>query len=104
MSIQRFPIPAEILARFCTNWGVAEFYVFGSVLRGDFGPTSDLDVAVRFLPDARYSLFDLGDMRDELALLAGRPVDLLTVRAIEHMPNPLRRQAILGSMELVHAA
>ena len=94
----------EQIAHFCRKWHVSEFYVFGSVLRDDFGPESDIDVAVRFSPNAAYSLFDLADMEEELKSLLGREVDLLTLRAIEKMPNPFRRRAILSSLELVHAA
>ena len=63
-----------------------------------------MDLAVRFRPDVVYSLFDLVDMREELARIAGRPVDLFTLRAIERMPNRERKKAILESLELVHAA
>ena len=92
------------IADFCRKWQVSELYVFGSVLRDDFGPESDIDVAVRFSPGATYSLFDLVDMEVELKGLFGREVDLLAVRAIEKTPNPFRRPAILSSIELVHAA
>ena len=97
-------LPAEAATAFCARWGVSELYVFGSASRGELRPDSDLDVAVRFRPDARYSLFDLVDMKDELAVMAGRPVDLFTLRGIEHMANRVRRQSILESLELVHAA
>jgi predicted nucleotidyltransferase len=104
MTRTHVPIPRDAIAAFCEKWNIKEFYFFGSVLRDDFSPTSDVDVAVRFAPEAKYSLFDLVDMEDELTAIFGRDVDLLTLRAIEHMPNPLRRRAILESLELVHAA
>jgi predicted nucleotidyltransferase len=97
-------VPHEAVAAFCKKWHVVEFYLFGSVLRTDFGPASDVDCAVRFAPGSAYSLFDLVDMEDELKAVFGRNVDLLTLRAIEHMPNEFRRRAILESLELVHAA
>lgn len=97
-------LPAAATAAFCARWGVSELYVFGSASRGELRDDSDLDVAVRFRPDTRYSLFELVDMKDELAAIAGRAVDLFTVRGIEHMPNRQRRQSILESLELVHAA
>ncbi len=52
------------LAAFCRRWGVAEFALFGSVLREDFGSESDVDVLVTFSPDVQRSLFDLVDMED----------------------------------------
>jgi len=97
-------LPAEAATAFCARSGVSELYVFGSASRGELGEDSDLDVAVRVRPDARYSLFDLVDMKDELAAIAGRPVDLFTLRGIEHMANLARRESILGSLELIHAA
>ena len=54
------------IADFCRKWQVSEFSVFGLVLRDDFGPERDIDVAVRFSPTAAYSLFELVDMEVEL--------------------------------------
>lgn len=97
-------LPADATAAFCARWGVSELYVFGSAARGELRDDSDLDVAVRFRPGMRYSLFELVDMKEELSAIAGRAVDLFTIRGIEHMPNLVRRQSILDSLELVHAA
>ncbi len=97
-------LPKDALAAFCARWGVSELYVFGSASRGGLRDDSDLDVAVRFQSGTRYSLFELIDMQDELSAIAGRAVDLFTIRGIEHMPNLVRRQSILDSLELVHAA
>ena len=97
-------LPASATSAFCAKWGVSELYVFGSAARGELRDDSDLDVAVRFRQGTRYSLFELIDMKDELTAIAGRAVDLFTIRGIEHMPNLVRRQAILDSLELVHAA
>ncbi|BBK44859.1 hypothetical protein STVA_48790 [Allostella vacuolata] len=97
-------LPKDALAAFCRRWAVTELAVFGSVLRADFGPDSDLDVLVTFRPDAEWSLWDLIRMEDELSGLAGRQVDLLTRRAIEASRNPVRRAAILGSARGLFAA
>ena len=86
------------IADFCRKWGVSELYVFGSAIRDDFGPESDIDVAVRFSP-ATYSLFDLVDMEEELKGPFGREVDLLTLgdsEDAESVPaarNPFLAQA-----------
>lgn len=87
---------------FCRRWKVTEFALFGSVLRDDFGPDSDVDVLVSFAAETRYGLFDLVHMEDELRTLFGRDVDLVTRRAVESTPNTWRREAILGS--LAHVA
>jgi hypothetical protein len=87
---------------FCRRWKVTEFALFGSVLRDDFGPDSDVDVLVSFAAETRYSLFDLVHMEDELRTLFGRDVDMVTRRAVENTTNTWRREAILGS--LAHVA
>ena len=71
--------------------------LFGSVLRSDFGPDSDIDLLVDFEPDAGWSLFDHEAMRLELCALLGREVDLVSKRAIERSTNWIRRKAILES-------
>lgn len=90
-------IPSTELAAFCQRWGVSELAVFGSALRLDFGPHSDVDVLVSFAPGVRHGLFDLARMRRELEELFGRPVDLVTRRSIEASRNPIRRRSILES-------
>jgi predicted nucleotidyltransferase len=89
------------LAAFCRKWMISEFSVFGSVLRGDFQPDSDVDVLVTFQPDERWSLWDLIEMRDELAAWVGRDVDLIEKEAIT---NPYRRHRILSTARLLYAA
>jgi len=85
----------EKLRDFCRKWKVTEFSLFGSVVRDDFGPESDVDVMVRFADDANWSLFDEVHMEDELVEIFGRDVDLLTRRAVERSRNPIRRESIL---------
>ncbi len=97
-------IPNEQLAVFCRKWQVAELALFGSVLRDDFRPDSDVDVLVRFFPDARYGLFDLVRMQEEMKGIWGREVDLIERSAIEKSRNYIRRKAILSSAETVYAS
>jgi len=78
--------------------------LFGSVLRDDFGPGSDLDVLVTFEPEADWSLLDHLRMEQELAALLGRKIDLLTKRAVEQSHNWMRRQEILNTAEVVYAS
>jgi uncharacterized protein len=100
----RIAIPEPEGRAFCQRWRVTELALFGSVLRDDFRPDSDIDVLVRFHPDARPTLFDLVRMQDELEHLLGRPVDLVSRRAVESSRNPLRRNALLSSAEVVCGA
>jgi predicted nucleotidyltransferase len=99
------PIPRDAIVDFCRKWQVTEFAFFGSILRDDFGPDSDVDVLVSFAAGTRYSLFDLVHMEDELRAIFGRDVDLVTRRAVERNPNTWRREAILGSLaHVAHAS
>jgi uncharacterized protein len=96
--------PREALADFCRRWKIVELALFGSALRQDFRPDSDLDLLVRFAPDAQWSLFDHGRMERELIDLLGREVDLVSRAAVEASPNWIRRREILGSAQTLYAA
>jgi predicted nucleotidyltransferase len=76
---------------------VRELAAFGSVLREDFGPTSDIDLLVTFETGADWSLIDHERMREELVTLIGRDVDLVSREGIERSTNWIRRQTILGT-------
>jgi len=91
----------DALAEFCRKWQVRELSLFGSALRDDFGPESDLDFLVSFDPAAPWSLWDVMDMKEELETLSGRPVDLVEKEALR---NPWRKREILGTYEVVYAA
>ena len=92
------------ISEFCERWKIAELALFGSALRSDFSPESDLDVLVTFTPDADWGLLDHYRMKEELATLLGREVDLLTRRAVEKSQNWLRRREILSTAQVVYAA
>ena len=92
------------IAAFCRKWKVTELALFGSVLRDDFRPDSDVDVLVTFEEDAGWTLFDIVHMRDELSELMGREVDLVERRAVERSDNYIRRRHILGSAESLYVA
>jgi len=92
------------IADFCKRWKVTDLSFFGSVLRDDFRPDSDVDVLIEFSQDAEWSLLDHAAMQDELADILGRRVDLVTRRAIERSSNRLRRDDILGTAEKVYVA
>ncbi len=94
---ERVPLDFEQLAAFRVRWEVAELALFGSVLRDDFRPDSDVDILVVFSPGARRGLFDLVEMEDELTSIFGRRADLVTRRAVEESDNWIRRRAILDS-------
>jgi uncharacterized protein len=92
------------LRLFCRRWKIAEFALFGSVLRQDFRPDSDVDCLVTFAPDAAWTLFDMGQMQEELETLFRRNVHLVSRRGLESSRNHLRREAILSSAEVMDVA
>ncbi|MFQ5734035.1 MAG: nucleotidyltransferase family protein [Planctomycetaceae bacterium] len=100
----RLPLDRTALADFCARWGVSELALFGSVLRDDFGPDSDVDVLVSFGPGSGTTLFDLVRMHDEMEELLGRPVDIVTKPGVERCRNPIRREAILSSARVIYDA
>ena len=100
----RVSIPQKKLAEFCRRWKITELAFFGSVLREDFRPNSDIDLLVSFRPRARISLFDLVRMQNELKEIFGREVDLVERRAIEKSENYIRRKNILSNTKVIYAA
>lgn len=94
----------EAFVAWCLRWSVVEMAFFGSVLRTDFAPESDVDVLVSFAPTAQWELFQFNAMAEELESILGRPVDLLTRRGVESSRNPLRKREILESAQVFYAA
>jgi hypothetical protein len=96
-------LPEEIIADFCQKWRIREFALFGSVLRDDFGPSSDVDVLVSFEPTVIRTLLDMVAAEEELAAILGRSVDLLDRSSVEHSENWIRRRRILSSARTIYA-
>ncbi|HEY9889023.1 MAG TPA: nucleotidyltransferase family protein [Candidatus Obscuribacterales bacterium] len=96
-------LPMEKIADFCHKWQVTEFSLFGSVLREDFCPDSDIDVIVQFHPEAHPTFRTLDQMEAELQTLFHREVDLITRQGIESSRNYLRRHEILSSAQVIYA-
>jgi predicted nucleotidyltransferase len=100
----RLALPLDAITAFCQHWGITEFAVFGSALRDDFRPDSDIDVLVTFRPESKQSLADILDMEEELQALFGRKVDLVDSQAVIHSPNYIRRNEILRTATVIYAA
>ncbi len=100
----RIDIPRERIAEFCRKHRVRKLSLFGSVLREDFRPESDVDFLVSFAEDAHCGLFDLAAMEEELGAILGRKVDIVEREAIEQSENYIRRRHILRSEEPVYVA
>ncbi len=94
-------IPKEALAAFCRERGIRRLAVYGSALRSDFGPQSDIDVLVEFEPDRIPSLLGIARMERELsALFGGRKVDMRTPEDLSRY----FRQVVLAEAEVQYAA
>ena len=96
---KKFRIPRMRIAKFCQRWSINEFSLFGSALRADFRPDSDVDVLVSIDPKARIGLFEIIDMKLELQDMFKRPVDLVEK---EGLRNPYRRREILRTAQVVY--
>ena len=94
-------IPFSRIEDFCRRWHIVEFALFGSILREDMRPDSDVDVLVTVADDARLSLYDWVDMEDELRGIFGRDVDLVSKSGLR---NPFRRHEILRTQKVIYAS
>ncbi len=103
MKVKNIEIPIDKIKRFCTDWQITEFALFGSVLRDDFRPDSDIDVIVKFDANAHPTFLNLEQMEAELKVIFQREIDLLTRQGIETSRNYLRRQEILSSVQVIYA-
>jgi predicted nucleotidyltransferase len=97
---ERTMVPRDKIGEFCQRWKIAEFALFGSVLREDFRPDSDVDILVSFRKDADWDLFDWVNMIEELKGIFGREVDLVEKSALR---NPFRRHYILNTQKVIYA-
>jgi uncharacterized protein len=103
MATVAIDIPKAQLEAFCEKWHIRKLELFGSVLRRDFRPESDIDVLATFDADAALSLFDLVDAELQLQDIFGRPVDLLDRASVERSENWIRRRRILESATTIYA-
>lgn len=105
MAVQeKISIPKEEIASFCRRNRIKELALFGSVLRDDFRPDSDVDVLVKFEAGVESDFERLQNMKEELERLIGRSVDLVERQSIENSENYIRRKHILTHLETVYVA
>ncbi|TVQ51886.1 MAG: nucleotidyltransferase [Spirulina sp. DLM2.Bin59] len=103
MLITTIDLPLAKIAEFCHQWQVTELALFGSVLRDDFRPDSDIDIMVEFHPDAHPTFSTLDQMEAQLKTIFNREVDLITRQGIQTSRNYLRRHEILSSAQVIYA-
>ena len=96
----QIPIPHQTLAALCRRRLIRRLELFGSVLRDDFTPDSDVDVLVEFEPQAQIGLFAFQQIQAELSDLLQRQVDLVPRNGLK----PVIREAVLASAQEIYAA
>ena len=100
----RIGLTLSAIKAFCEGWQLGEFALFGSVLRDDFGPNSDVDVLIQFRSVRTPGLFGIARMQEELAELFDRRVNLVTRAAVEGSRNYIRRKSILETVQVIYAS
>ena len=99
MTKAHIAIDRSRIADFCRKWKISRMALFGSVLRSDFQPRSDVDVMVAFGSDSHWSLFDVVDMKFELEAMFKRDVDIVEDGTIK---NPIKRRCIYENLEVIY--
>src|SRR5258708_13161616 len=102
MKIHGIQLNSQAIHSFCRKWRINELSVFGSILRDDFRPDSDIDFLVTYDENAEWDLSNHVQMQEKLGELVGRPVDLLTRYAVETDPNCIFRSAVLSSLKQIY--
>lgn len=100
MAQAQINIPTNEIADFCRQHHIRELALFGSVLRDDFGPDSDIDILIEFDPEARVGYQRFFRLQDELTRLLGREVDLFTPNSLK----PFARESATQSKAVIYAA
>lgn len=99
---ERLGISAEKIAQFCQRWDIIELALFGSVLSDRFHANSDIDILIRFEPNARQGLLTLAKIKHELEASIGREVDIALKESLENSENWIRRHEILQKALVIY--
>jgi predicted nucleotidyltransferase len=99
VTIAGIDVDLDRIGEICHRYGVARLEVFGSVSRGEARPDSDIDVLYELNPGARLG-WDIENLADELSEVLGRPVDLVSRRALHHR----LREVVLAEARVLYAA
>lgn len=100
----RIDIPKQAIAEFCGRWKVTELALFGSVLRDDFSPDSDVDVLITFDASTDRTYFQLFELCEDLEQILHRRVDVLTRKSVEQHHNPWLKHSILSQATVCYRA
>jgi len=100
----KIAVPQVEIEAFCRRHHIRRLSLFGSVLREDFGPDSDVDVLVDFDGGVDLGLLEIVSIERELSTILGRKVDLVDREEVERSDNYLRKRHILNTAETVCVA
>ncbi|AFY60437.1 nucleotidyltransferase family protein [Synechococcus sp. PCC 6312] len=101
MKLKNIEIPVDQISALCQQWHISKLSLFGSVLRDDFSPTSDIDILVEFESGFTPSFFKLYQIQEELsALFDNRPIDLITTKFL----NQRIRDRVLATAKVFYVA
>ena len=89
------------VVRLCKKYYITELSIFGSSIRDDFAQNSDIDILVSFKQDSKITLFDIIELENEFSKLVNREVDIVEK---EGLKNPIRKNKILSTREIIYAA
>lgn len=89
------------IAVLCKKYSINELSIFGSSIRDDFNQNSDIDILVSFDKNAEITLFDIMELEKEISKLVNREVDVVEK---ESLKNPIRKNRILSTREIIYAA
>jgi predicted nucleotidyltransferase len=98
---ERLGVGMDAIREFCEKWGIIEFALFGSVVRDDFGPDSDIDVMVSFDPERRPLGYAYVGAKLAIEDFLGRSVDMIEFGPIR---NPYVRRSVERDLTVVYAA
>ena len=99
MATVHIALDRQRIKDFCRKWKITRMALFGSVLRDDFRPDSDVDVLVKYASDVDWPCYDYFAMRDDIEALFARPVDIVEEGTIR---NPIKRRCIYENLETVY--
>lgn len=99
---ERLTIAPEEIAQLCQRWSITEMALFGSVLSDQFNADSDIDILIRFAPNARQGLLTLSKIKHELETRIGREVDIALKESVENSENWIRRHEILKTTQVIY--
>ena len=94
----------EKIKQFCKKWNISEFSIFGSYVRNELRADSDVDVLISFKDNVKHTLFDLGNIQNELENIFDRKVDVITKKGLESSRNMLRKKTIIDEARVFYAA